>query len=101
MGCARGVTALGVPDELIHRIGWGVDTRVRYTGERDRSLVDTIFPGRPVVASPRLHKQLYNLDVIMDGDPAGAASGCPRRPSSSWPTASRPTRCARRQSGWA
>jgi glycosyltransferase involved in cell wall biosynthesis len=64
-GLKRGVTDLDVPAELVHRIGWGVDTRVRYTGERDRSLIDTIFPGRPVVASPRLHKQLYNLDVIM------------------------------------
>ncbi len=68
-GLKQGVTDLGVPAELVHRIGWGVDTRVRYTGERDRSLIDTIFPGRPVVASPRLHKQLYNLDVIMAAIP--------------------------------
>ena len=68
-GLKKGVTDLGVPAGLVHRIGWGVDTRVRYTGERDRSLVDTIFPGRPVVASPRLHKDLYNLDIIMAGIP--------------------------------
>ncbi len=64
----RAVAGFGVPDERIHRIGWGVDT-ARFSGERDRSLVDEIFPGRPVVASPRLHKELYNLDVLMEAVP--------------------------------
>src|SRR6185437_11049773 len=35
-----------------------------------RSLVDSLgLAGRPVVASPRLHKELYNLDVLMDAVP--------------------------------
>jgi glycosyltransferase involved in cell wall biosynthesis len=68
-GLKQGVVDLEIPPELVHVIGWGVDTRVSYTGERDRSLIDTIFPGRPVVASPRLHKTLYNLDVIMETIP--------------------------------
>jgi glycosyltransferase involved in cell wall biosynthesis len=68
-GLGRGVIDLGIPPEKVHRIGWGVDTRVRYTGVRDRSLVDTVFPGRPVIASPRLHKELYNLDAVMEALP--------------------------------
>jgi glycosyltransferase involved in cell wall biosynthesis len=65
---ALGVAGLGVPRERIHQIGWGVDTAT-YSGVRDRGLIDTIFPGRPVVASPRLHKGLYNLDVLMEAIP--------------------------------
>ncbi|MDX6552459.1 MAG: hypothetical protein QOH74_947 [Gaiellales bacterium] len=65
---AGAVAALGVQPDRIHRIGWGVDT-LRFSGAVDRSLVDTIFPGRRVVISPRLHKALYNLDVLVEAVP--------------------------------
>jgi glycosyltransferase involved in cell wall biosynthesis len=65
---ADAVVALGAPPERVHRIGWGVDTR-RFSGTTDRSLIDTIFPGRRVVVSPRLHKPLYNLDVLVEAVP--------------------------------
>lgn len=63
------VLRLGAPSERVHEIGWGVDTQ-RFSGVRDRSVVDRLgLAGRPVVASPRLHKELYNLDVLMDAVP--------------------------------
>jgi L-malate glycosyltransferase len=63
------VVKLGAPPDHVHEIGWGVDTR-RFSGERDRSVVDGLgLVGRPVVASPRLHKEIYNLDVLMDAVP--------------------------------
>jgi L-malate glycosyltransferase len=62
------VVGYGVDPSRVHVIGWGVDTET-FSGKRDRSLVDTIFPGRPVVVSPRLHKDLYNLDVLIDAIP--------------------------------
>jgi L-malate glycosyltransferase len=64
----RAVIGYGVDPARVHLIGWGVDTE-RYSGRRERSLIDTIFPGRPVVVSPRLHKDLYNLDVLVDAIP--------------------------------
>jgi glycosyltransferase involved in cell wall biosynthesis len=63
------VLKLGAPADRVHEIGWGVDT-TRFSGVRDRSVVDRLgLAGRPVVASPRLHKELYNLDVLMDAVP--------------------------------
>jgi L-malate glycosyltransferase len=65
---ASAVAGVGVQPERIHRIGWGVDTRL-FSGTPDRSLIDTIFPGRRVIVSPRLHKALYNLDVLVEAVP--------------------------------
>jgi glycosyltransferase involved in cell wall biosynthesis len=63
------VLDLGVPAERIHRIGWGVDL-TRFTGRRDRTLVESYGWGdRLVVLSPRLHKPLYNLDVLLRAIP--------------------------------
>ncbi len=63
------VLELGVPPECVHRIGWGVDL-TRFTGVRDRTLVESYGWGdRPVVLSPRLHKPLYNLDVLIRAIP--------------------------------
>ncbi len=63
------VLKLGAPPDRVHEIGWGVDTQ-RFSGRRDRSVVDGLgLAGRPVVASPRLHKEIYNLDVLMDAVP--------------------------------
>jgi glycosyltransferase involved in cell wall biosynthesis len=63
------VVRLGAPADRVREIGWGVDT-ARFSGVHDRSVVDGLgLEGRPVVASPRLHKELYNLDVLMDAVP--------------------------------
>ena len=63
------VLRLGAPADRVYEIGWGVDTQ-RFSGDRDRSVVDELgLAGRPVVASPRLHKEIYNLDVLMDAVP--------------------------------
>ena len=97
-GLKQGVTDLGVPAELVHRIGWGVDTRgALHRGARP--LADRHHLPGPAgggLAAPAQAALQPGRDH--GGDPAGAAARCPTPRFSSWPTASRPTPCAIRPS---
>jgi glycosyltransferase involved in cell wall biosynthesis len=67
---AEGVVALGAERARVHEIGWGVDVNL-FTGSGGGALAEQLgVAGRPIVVSPRGHKAIYNLDVLVEAMPA-------------------------------
>ncbi len=67
---AEGVVALGAERARVHEIGWGVDVNL-FTGSGGGALGEQLgVAGRPIVVSPRGHKAIYNLDVLVEAMPA-------------------------------